>query len=471
MFSISSMREGMSCEKGNVSIMFALSILMILTVVGAAVEMTSLHSQKIKLQDQLDMAILSIAASELELQNEQIEHAGAHLSGNGYDGRLKSLNVNNITNDSGNVEIVITADIEPVTHFGGFLGFSESISAESAVVVGSSTGEPLDLVLVLDTTDSMAGSKLNALKVAAGNLVDTLPSDDEVKVGIVPFSNYVNVGMSNRNAPWINVEPDRSETYEFTRRRVVQEAYCRSTGETVDVRDGVPYTDSGRVCRDYVPEVKEDVSTETGTREIVWTGCVFSRNRGGMELHLEDDHYDEYKINGQSGTTCGQPIVPLTDKMNEVKTAISSLEVDKDTYMPAGIMWGRRVLSEQVPFAGGRSVDEAKKIMIMMTDGQNSMHKWGQSHGTSDVSDPDDVALLNKTNDDTETLCQLSKSEGTEVYSIAFEVDDFDTRKMLEGCATDRSKYFDAQNSAQLLQAFEEIAGQLQSSANLRLTR
>lgn len=454
-------------ESGNVSLMFAGLLVMVLTVVGVAIETSTLHNSKTRLQDQLDAAILAVAVSELESREEQILFARNFIDSNGYEIDLKSLDIS----QAGDSELVISGSIEPKTAFSDFLNYDPKISGLSAVSIGASPEQPIDLVLVLDTTESMSGSKLASLKTAAGNLIDTLPSDDEIKVGIVPFSNYVNVGVHNRNEPWINVPPDGSESYEFTRRRVVQEAYCRSTGETVEIKDGVAYTASGRVCSDYVPEVVEELGTETGTRDIVWSGCVFSRNHSRIELHLEDDYYDEYKINGQSGVTCGQPIVPLTDQMSVVKTAINSLETDKDTYMPAGIMWGRRVLSEKVPFAGGRSSDEVKKIMIMMTDGQNSMHRWGQSHGTSDIHDPVDVDLLNQTNEDTKTLCSLAKSEGTEVYSIAFEVNDYDTKRMLEGCASEPLKYFDARSSSQLLQAFDDIADQLKSSVDLRLTR
>ena len=140
--------------------------------------------------------------------------------------------------------------------------------------------------------------------------------------------------------------------------------------------------------------------------------------------------------------------------------------------MPAGIMWGRRVLSPGIPFTGGRTPEQARKMMVIMTDGQNSMYKHGQSHNAGDCDGADKAEKLDQTNEDTSTLCRLAKAEGTEIFSIAFEVDDTVTKNMLEGCASERSMFFDAANSNQLEKAFKEIGAKLEGSEDsVRLSR
>ena len=60
---------------------------------------------------------------------------------------------------------------------------------------------PLEVILVLDKTGSMAGAKLEALKAAAAELVEQIMDGENVRVGIVPFAQYVNIGLDLRNEP------------------------------------------------------------------------------------------------------------------------------------------------------------------------------------------------------------------------------------------------------------------------------
>ena len=63
----------------------------------------------------------------------------------------------------------------------------------------------LELVMVLDNTGSMAGSKLTSLKSAATDLVNILYGDkttvDNLWIGLVPFSQAVNIGSSRTS--WV----------------------------------------------------------------------------------------------------------------------------------------------------------------------------------------------------------------------------------------------------------------------------
>src|SRR3546814_14292664 len=73
----------------------------------------------------------------------------------------------------------------------------DEIDVASAIEVTQET-EGLELVLVLDVTGSMEGSKIAALRQASRDLIEILFGDDSekefLKVGIVPYSAAVNVG-------------------------------------------------------------------------------------------------------------------------------------------------------------------------------------------------------------------------------------------------------------------------------------
>ncbi len=86
------------------------------------------------------------------------------------------------------------------------------VSTISEVMMGNDND--LFIALVLDVTGSMAGSKLASLKSSASAMVNTIytkmDKPDQVRMSVVPFAEYVNVGMTNRYQPWISVPPDAS---------------------------------------------------------------------------------------------------------------------------------------------------------------------------------------------------------------------------------------------------------------------
>ncbi|MEM7728433.1 MAG: hypothetical protein AAF311_04075, partial [Pseudomonadota bacterium] len=95
---------------------------------------------------------------------------------------------------------------------------------------------------------------------------------------------------------------------------------------------------------------------------------------------------------------------------------------------------------------------KVEKVMVLMTDGENTKSKNGRWHNKGNKKDADDK---------TKALCGLIKAEDIHIYTIAYEVTDSATKTLLSNCATDSGSYFDAKNAAQLSSAFEEIANSL----------
>jgi len=63
-----------------------------------------------------------------------------------------------------------------------------------------------DIALVLDRTGSMAGTNLTNLKTAATDFLNDMDDgNNDVKVSVVPFAQYVNIGLDYANQSWLDL--------------------------------------------------------------------------------------------------------------------------------------------------------------------------------------------------------------------------------------------------------------------------
>ena len=146
------------------------------------------------------------------------------------------------------------------------------------------------------------------------------------------------------------------------------------------------------------------------------------------------------------------------------------------TYIPAGLMWGWRLISEVQPIKASEGLDSdheddddgeekgfsvrnkanVNKSIVLMTDGQNtrSPRYNHRDHQGGNRAEADSL---------TAEICRNIKNsdEKITIYTVAFEVNDAATKRMLRNCATSASHYFDASNSAKLAESFEKIAKSL----------
>ena len=181
---------------------------------------------------------------------------------------------------------------------------------------------------------------------------------------------------------------------------------------------------------------------------------------------------------------CTTPaITPLTPTKATVTTAINNLVANGATNILSGVAWGWRALSPGAPFTQGRSYATAdnKKILIVMTDGENTYYpnssflkSWYASFGYA-VSDhlqigtttPTSAQLTAAENTRTLAACTNVKAAGIHVYTIGFEInstsssDPATALALLQNCASDADSYFDAQNEAALTAAFTAIGDQI----------
>lgn len=451
--------------RGNFATIFALASVALVGAVGVAVDYSSMVSMRSDMQAQTDAAVLAIVTHPDFKNNgsrdatKMAEFAFDIMVENGYPATGDQPVIILGDNDSVRVEASSTY----ATGLTRILGAKEmTVSAgATSLFAGDAT---VEIVLALDVTGSMGvDGKIEALQDAATTLVNEFEESgsDGIKIGIVPFSNYVNVGVSRRGESWLDAPADQTltETYEY--QPTIQTGFETCTGTEDYIKtweeDGVTYSRPATRETGCTGEntYENDGPPETRTRTVtdVWHGCVGSRPSG---LHMRDASYST-RVPGLINDQCAAELTPLTNDYEVLKTAISAISANEETYLPAGLIWGQRLLSPQIPFTEGNA--DTPKFLVLMTDGENTLSLDLPFHSGDDA---------NATDMDTASLCTRIKQDDIQIFTIAFKVTDSVTKNMLKKCASKPNQAYRAENNKALEKAFRGIASQILS---IRLTQ
>lgn len=397
-------------EKGNFAIIGAVTVAVVIAGLAVAIDIANGQSAKQRLQDTTDAIALLAAKGQIETQADLDAAANEYLQ-SAYPG-TEGINIRleDIRRD-GDLVTVVTSNKIP-TYFASIFGTSGLDIGVSSQAVFADT--QLEIAMVLDTTGSMRdpasgsnGSKLDSLKIAANGLVNQLEANNSrgnISMSVVPFAQYVNVGPNNVNANWVEVTP------------------------------------------------------QPGQSVTSWNGCVGSR-QGNLDERV--DVSQNAPVPATTGLPeCPTALAPLSSNLNTTRTTIADLNAEGWTYLPAGLSWGHRALDSRAPFTQAVAASDTKteKIMIVMTDGENTRSKSGSFHNGQSQVNADRKAA---------DICNNIKDDNITVYTIAYEVNDTQTENLLRGCASNPDNYFDATNAGDLMEAFDVIAASL---TQLRIT-
>jgi len=462
-------------RRGNVAMILALGLPILVVLGGAAVDMNRQITARNHAQGAADAAALSASSSR------QLDRSRLHDVATDY----LDANLNlDLLQGAPDIEVGLETDTRVRidlagsvnTVFLGLIGINQ-LPVKVTSTAERGTVEEIELVLVLDNTWSMEATdefgvkRINALKSAAGSLVDGLleTEDGTVRIGVVPYADYVTVGTQYRGASWLDVPADRTIQHaagswtEQTRRECTYGPWKRCTryvdglAETYDCRD--------EVCRDVPLEQPRVHSYPARTSYERWYGCVGSPRNGNARL--SDNPSSKYPGFLSDQDRCPRPLTRLTERRATVIAALNGMVTQTGghrprTYIPGGLLWAINVLSPTHPFDDGQVYDpdnrNPRKIMVLMTDGENTM-RYNPSNGRHENNDhPPHLA---QTDRDTAALCTYAKGLNIEVYTVAMAVDDADAVKMLRDCATDAEKAFEARDSAGLAGAFADIGASI----------
>jgi hypothetical protein len=143
------------------------------------------------------------------------------------------------------------------------------------------------------------------------------------------------------------------------------------------------------------------------------------------------------------------------------------MEAEGHTLGNFGLVWGWRVISPEFPFQEGSPYGDREwdKVIIMMTDGVNTMHPYYSAYGPTYTHNVDPGDL----NEKMEDVCHNIKQEDILLYTITFESGvDENTKDYFRNCASSPDKYHDAPSQEDLITVFEQISREL---SNLHISK
>lgn len=436
-------------RKGSAGIVFGLMAFMLFLFVAGAVDFSRWLSARTDTLAAVDAAVLAGARS---LQVKSDDAAAAIAAANHY----YKENTRNLTGIEDQIEFVTARNNTAVqakgsayiqTPFLAVAGIprmllvkgSDSEFSEAVVAVGGNSETNFEIAMMLDVTGSMQGQKLEDLKVAAKDLIDIVVWADQgsftSRVALVPFAEAINIDDSNWAAEVVENGP---QNFRF---------------------------------RDWSGDRREwKLDPKCATERIGLNAFTDATPNGGM--NMVGKFYDsDGKCMPKSGT-----VIPLSSNKEMLKGEIDDYQASGATAGHLGTAWAWYMLSpeweQRVPPASrpapysmltelnSRGQPKLRKIAILMTDGEyNTQYCLGVRDTTINCLSPNGTS-----NAQARTLCTNMKAKGITVYTVGFQMPTAgESVTTLRQCATDPSKFFNADNGDALKQAFRDIALQISS--------
>ncbi len=436
-------------EQGSVMPVIGILVVALIGSSGAAIDTGRGQLVKAKLSSSLDAAGLAAAStvSTVALQAETEKYLNANF--NGYMGAT-IIDVG-IEPNADNTIFTLSATAEVPTSFMKIMGMDKiTVVAESEITRASSG---LELVMVLDNTGSMSGSKLTSLKSAATTLVNILYGDqttvEDLWIGLVPFSQAVNVGTGN--ASWL-----AANSFDW---HGVAWKGC------VDAREG-----SGEDITDSPPTVS---SPQTLFPQYFWPDDGDNNwltNGGNLRSGIGDTK--------GPNKYCPQAVTPMTGVKDTILSGINAMTANGNTHIGLGAVWGWRMLSPrwQNIWGGEMSANglplayntpKMNKAVIVMTDGDNVISN--DSRGAYWYLNNGKLGTTNQSSAEAQLdtrlgqVCTSMKNNNIIVYTISFGSISTSSQTMLRNCASQSDFYFPSPDSATLSEAFKAIGDSLSS--------
>lgn len=641
-------------ESGVFAVLFGLMAIVLIAMGGATVDYVTLEQARQRAQVALDAAALALQPEIFEpgYSDAAVEASAlAIVRERVADPRIvDSIDITQVTADPVEGSLYFRAQFTMPTMFVSLVGVTQISASLEAEATRKKLA--LEVIMVLDNSGSMqSDSRMTNLVAAAKCATNILMYSDvvdsgntcvaapgatlvpDVKVGIVPFTMYVNVGTGNANASWLdrfgnsaiandNFDNDDDEasgllsqagysfptpfdlfgaTGESWRGCVVARPHTKTgttPSEYLDTDDTTPTGGDNLFVPLFSPDMVDGVGSNnylsdspaicdrpaqgstrcniTETRSCGWWGCGSISRTGSPDPSgptnfvsgalYEDGYYGNHppscqcrSITYTTGWTgsgfqtrlgyCNSyiptglsnrelqervckyyagvgstsfswgpnadctrtAILPLTSNPTTVINTINSMQAEGGTNIHMGTVWGFRALSPTAPFTEGGPYDQAtSKVMIIMTDGENTAYNLSShcgstqrslngncynsaygfqynSSNTSTVSTSGgniarmgnttnvaNATLVSEMNQRTQDSCTNAKAAGISIYTIGLATDTVVqstpevVRAMLTNCASATENARFPASPSELKATFESIANDLSA---LRLAR
>lgn len=449
------LRNFLKDSRGAVLPLFGLMVVVMVVIGGVAIDISRAVNAREKLSYAIDAAALSVATSlstSVMTDDEITQAIEDSFRGNLSNEEFLEKAITNldfdVNSDEGTITISSSASLS--TYFLDIGGYGIDAFGPDAFNFGTSAQVAystfdVELALVIDVTGSMS-SDMSALRTAAESVVNILipadsdPSTSKVRISLIPYSQGVNLGS------YANTVTNGDST----------------SNNCVNEREGA--------------EKYTDAAYNSGGRSDYF--------HGRPDYFVDDRGRREYWYSGDDDCP-STAVYPLTSNRSTLVDEIRDLRANNGTGGQVGIAWGWYTISpnwtnlwptesDPAAYGSGSADDDTKKFALIMTDGDfnaeysreerttcsrrrcTTNEYWVERyHRYSDYSDPPAVRAR--------TLCDAMKDDNIEIYTIFFDTGGSDFGDdLMSYCATDADYYYEAGNSAQLIQAFSNIAKKIQ---------
>ncbi|WP_132255505.1 pilus assembly protein [Methylobacterium segetis] len=208
-------------QRGNVAIMFGLSLLPVLAMTGAAIDYSQASLVRARLQAATDATALRLcqlpkATADADIRSKALTWMKSYMASDAVTLPDKDFK---IASDPRQIEM--RSLVPSTTYFGRIYKYFGATPFESAMPVSASARcaapvpQDFEIALVLDTTGSMdradkgGVSKMEALRKAAKDFLDFVASNPSfstnTRIAIVPFASAVALDATTTDgAAWVD---------------------------------------------------------------------------------------------------------------------------------------------------------------------------------------------------------------------------------------------------------------------------
>jgi Flp pilus assembly protein TadG len=434
------LRDFRRSQGGNIAIIFGLSAIPVVGLMGAAIDYSRAHSAKAAMQAALDATALMLSKEAASLTVDQLNaKADKYFKANFNRPEAKNIKITP-TYTSASSQLALLGEASLDAHFVSLLGKDQiGISATSTAKWGNSR---LRVALALDNTGSMSSyNRMVALKAASHKLLNQLEKAatkaGDVYVSIVPFARDVNVGAGDPNDPkwkapdWVDFKTDRTgmRSWEY------ENGTC-----------------SGTWYNSWGAKNKGNCNgTWTPKNYNTWNGCVADRDEDYDVTNSPPDITKPVTMfPAEQYSECPTSLLRQTYNWTDLHAKIDAMKPAGNTNTTIGLEWAWHSLSQNAPLNAPPIVDSGgittQKIIIFLTDGENTENRWSSSSKTID-------SRMKK-------ACQNAKNDKIVIYTVLVMQGN---ETLLKECASPDSekpvgpKFFKLTTADQIVTTFEQI--------------
>lgn len=184
---------------------------------------------------------------------------------------------------------------------------------------------------------------------------------------------------------------------------------------------------------------------------------------------------------GPNGKCNVAKVQGLTDNNGRIQSAINQMDANGGTDLSIGLSWAMNTLTPWEPLTGAADFGEAEKILVFMTDGDNSatlpqeyamsMSSFGywkddpMREGWGD--NPAQWQANGALDEASKRFCTQIKARGVKIYFVYFGSPSAAATDVMEHCATSDDTAISAADDEELKAAFRKIGDDI---GKLRLT-